>query len=149
MKTSECNSDAICFKYPEFECLSGWNSIIESVILCIDRHIKRMKNHPGYGEDIALSNRPGDFEISQVKEKNGGLRIYCYNADEYIDGVIALAEAMAHRTCEVTGDPGSLHQLDGYFRTVSERIAKENGYKSVSRDRRRQVGDASKEKKQS
>lgn len=43
---------------------------------------------------------------TQVKEKYGTLRFYVSHSDEFIDGVIAMAESMSTRTCETCGAPG-------------------------------------------
>jgi hypothetical protein len=40
---------------------------------------------------------------SQVKEKFGGLRFYHNGGDDYIDGMISLAEHLSSRICEVCG----------------------------------------------
>jgi len=39
----------------------------------------------------------------QVKEKFGGLRFYYSGGDDYIRGLVGMAEAMAYRTCEECG----------------------------------------------
>ena len=43
---------------------------------------------------------------SQVKEKYGTLRFYYAGGDEYVSGMVTLAEAMSLVTCERCGAPG-------------------------------------------
>lgn len=45
---------------------------------------------------------------TQVKEKYGTLRFYYNGGDEYIDGIVDMAESMSARTCETCGAPGKL-----------------------------------------
>ena len=41
----------------------------------------------------------------QVKEKFGGLRFYYRGGDEYISGLVRMAESMSYVTCEECGSP--------------------------------------------
>lgn len=43
---------------------------------------------------------------TQVKEKYAGLRFYYDGGDEYIQGLVDMAESMSLRTCEACGKPG-------------------------------------------
>lgn len=62
----------------------------------------------------------------QVKEKFAGLRFYCYGGDEHTRGLVAMAEAMSYRTCEVCGAPGRVYH-DGWHTTLCETHAREQG----------------------
>lgn len=44
--------------------------------------------------------------LDQVKEKFGTLRFYYSGGDEYISGMVTMAEAMSGTTCESCGNPG-------------------------------------------
>jgi hypothetical protein len=46
--------------------------------------------------------------LDQVKEKFGTLRFYYTGGDEYIRGMVTMAEAMSGTTCEECGNPGQL-----------------------------------------
>jgi hypothetical protein len=50
------------------------------------------------------------FEILQVKEKFGGLRIYVNHADDAIRQRIEAAEQESFHTCEICGQPGKLRE---------------------------------------
>ena len=45
--------------------------------------------------------------VQQVKEKFGTLRFYYQGGDEYIAGLVAMAESMSACTCEQCGVPGT------------------------------------------
>jgi hypothetical protein len=53
----------------------------------------------------------------QVKEKFGGLRFYYRGGDEYIAGLVAMAQSMSYITCEVCGSPGKRNGGD-WIRTL-------------------------------
>ena len=55
--------------------------------------------------------------LDQVKEKFGTLRFYYTGGDEYISGMVTMAEAMSGCTCEGCGNPGDRHG-GGWVRTL-------------------------------
>jgi len=77
-------------------------------------------------EDIKRKNyRPlpdllPQLEFTQVKEKYGGLRAYTTYVDDYIDGVINMAESMSYVTCEVCGNPGEIRGSGWYYTACDE-----------------------------
>ena len=105
------------------ECDDGWFDIIDAALMTIHGHITSRNNqiqsnieyakdhdindpaYPEWRKDIELLEYP---QVQQIKEKFGGLRIYLSNEDDYIHGIINMAEAIAVRTCEVCGDYGKL-----------------------------------------
>ena len=52
------------------------------------------------------------FELAQVKEKFGTLRIYYNGGDQYIDGMVAMAERISSRICDVCGQPGIVRNIN-------------------------------------
>lgn len=75
-------------------------------------------------------------KIAQVKEKFGTLRFYYDGGDDTIRGMVEFAEYLSSKTCQETGNPGSLHvKSKGYawYATLSPKKAKELGYKQVSK----------------
>jgi hypothetical protein len=48
------------------------------------------------------------IRVSQIKEKFGGLRFYYSGGDDYIGGLVRMAESWAFTTCEVCGNPGEM-----------------------------------------
>ena len=125
--------------YWGFDCGDGWYNILETMCANIQGHINnRLEaiewtrkwnarvNDPDH-EWTAIFERkerpvpePVEQVVAiQVKEKFGGLRFYYNGGDEYIDGVVAMAESMSYRTCEVCGAPGTLSG-DRWVRTLCE-----------------------------
>lgn len=64
------------------------------------------------------------IQFTQIKEKYGTLRLYTNHVDDYIDGVVAMAEIMSGCTCEVCGVPGKLTG-GGWYQTLCRRCAKQ------------------------
>ena len=111
------------FPLAYIECDDGWFDIIDAALMTIHGHITSRNNqiqsnieyakdhdindpaYPEWRKDIELLEYP---QVQQIKEKFGGLRIYLSNEDDYIFGIINMAEAMAARTCEVCGAKGHL-----------------------------------------
>jgi hypothetical protein len=58
----------------------------------------------------------------QVKEKFGTLRFYYSGGDEFVAGLVAMAESMSGVTCERCGTPGRLHGR-GWIKTLCEQHA--------------------------
>lgn len=55
--------------------------------------------------------------LDQVKEKFGTLRFYYTGGDDYIDGMVTMAESMSGVTCEECGLPGTQTQ-GGWIKTA-------------------------------
>lgn len=73
------------------------------------------------------------IQFTQVKEKFGTLRMYTNSYDDYIDGVIALAEMMSSVTCEVCGIPGR-QTKGGWVQTLCVRCAKQENRELYSEE---------------
>ncbi len=130
--------EALCKKYPEifrdrhgdmrttamcwgFECGDGWYHIIDAACAQI--------------ENRAYNNRLNGVKFApviatQVKEKYGTLRFYYTGGDEYLDGVVSMAETISAKTCETCGAPGELRE-GGWLKTLCDEHAKERGYENV------------------
>ena len=61
---------------------------------------------PAEGDDYEF------FRLSQVKEKYGGLEVYTWSCDDFVDGAVSVAENMSLKLCEKCGDPGQPNYLD-------------------------------------
>jgi len=109
-------------KSPQETCMAwgcehsdGWFNIIHALCRAISSHISRSKE-------------PIDFEFTQIKEKFGTLRVYTDGGDDYINGVIRMAEEMSALTCEVTGESGQMCRKGHWYRTLSRKQAELDGY---------------------
>ena len=56
---------------------------------------------------------------TQIKEKFGGLRFYYDGGDEYISGLVSMAESWAACSCETCGTPGERRE-GGWIRTLCD-----------------------------
>ena len=64
--------------------------------------------------------------VNQVKEKFGTLRFYYSGGDDYIDGLVAMAESMSAATCEECGAPGRVRH-GGWLRCLCDEHAQASG----------------------
>ena len=76
----------------------GWYNIVDMLCHAIKHHVewKQKKDEPVQ-----------QVEATQVKEKFGGLRFYYKGGDDYISGLVSMAEAMSEVTCAVCGSPAT------------------------------------------
>jgi len=96
------------------ECNIGWYNIISSVCYRIKQYEKNKKS----------DYYPVTFD--QIKEKWGGLRIYYIGGDDYIRGVVDMAEEMSYKICERCGCPGSPNK-QGWITTLCDNCRGKNG----------------------
>jgi hypothetical protein len=103
---------------------NGWYELLSSVCWCISQHEKnileriRVRNKHNTPNDQAdLDYSPVKFD--QVKEKFGGLRIYFTGGDDYVEGVIGMAEEYSYKVCEVCGNAGKPNK-GGWITTLCE-----------------------------
>jgi hypothetical protein len=121
--------------YPEqfknlkyLECDDGWYEILSRLCYIVNNRLDYKKR----------LNEPLEFFYwSQIKEKFGGLRAYCYGSDDFIKGAIDMAESMSCITCEVTGEKGKLRYkkfdedgqpIPAWVRTLCDNEATKQGY---------------------
>jgi hypothetical protein len=71
------------------------------------------------GDYRLVSDEISQVIVEQVKEKFGTLRFYYQGGDDYIDGLVAMAESMSGVTCEECGNPGESHS-GGWIRTLCQ-----------------------------
>lgn len=139
-KDRRASPDVTCM-YWGFRHGDGWFHIVDGLCQGIQSHIdNRIKqiidseswnkkvNDPNH-EWVAFVERK-EREIPkpvpqviavQVKEKFGGLRFYYTGGDDYINGMVRLAEIMSYRTCEKCGNIGEYKRRDrGYIQTLCD-----------------------------
>lgn len=89
-----------------FQCDAGWFPIIERYLVKVRALLDA---HPG-----------STYELRQVREKMGGLRLYAGASEAIHEAVFAAyraAEREADHTCEICGEPGRLVQIDRLYAT--------------------------------
>jgi hypothetical protein len=97
-----------------FDCGDGWFNILDQLMGNIQHHID-WKNKK---EEVVAQ-----VTLDQVKEKFGTLRFYYTGGDDYIDGMVTMAESMSGVTCEECGNPGK-RIGGGWVTTLCEEHAK-------------------------
>jgi hypothetical protein len=106
-----------------FDCGDGWYHIIRALCSNIQHHIdwRNRKNELDPNQPIVPQ-----VTVDQVKEKFGTLRFYYTGGDDYIDGLVSMAESMSGVTCEECGNSGSTLGR-GWLTTLCEKHAEEKG----------------------
>jgi hypothetical protein len=97
-------------KYGGFAVGKGWYPIIERLSASIQRHIEWKNKDSEVCPQVV---------VEQVKEKFGGLRFYYQGGDEYIAGLVSMAEEWADIACETCGGIGK-RRSGGWIRTLCD-----------------------------
>lgn len=121
-----------------FECGDGWAQLIDTTCFLIqqqhDNNLRSIRWAEAWNQDIldpdsdyyGREPRVVPEEIpqtvaTQIKEKFGTLRFYVNGGDDYIQGVIDMAEYMSAYICEVCGNKTKVaDQGGGWYATRCE-----------------------------
>jgi hypothetical protein len=133
-RNGDMKTTAMCWG---FEHGDGWYNIIDMLCANIQGHIDwqnkqreaLLESNP---HNVPLPNAVLQVVAEQVKEKFGTLRFYYQGGDDYIDGMVRMAESMTSVTCEECGAPGETHG-GGWVRTLCEQHEKERQEKYAER----------------
>ncbi len=71
--------------------------------------------------DKVYDAKPRSTHIIQVKEKFGGLRVYCGGSIPEFFAIIDQAEKESYEICEECGDPGKLREDLGWILTLCDK----------------------------
>ena len=96
--------------YGDFAVGKGWWPILDALCGQIQHHVN-WKNK--FGPVVP------QVTIAQIKEKFGGLRFYYDGGDDYISGLVSMAEAWATSSCETCGAPGKKRE-GGWIKTLCD-----------------------------
>lgn len=99
------------------ECDAGWYPILDALCSVLVAHAERVGHEPA--------------RFRQIKEKFGGLRAYADIEDDYERGALTAAERMSWHVCERSGQPGRLRVRRGYYLTLADDIAAQEGFSPV------------------
>lgn len=91
-----------------FEVGDGWYTIIDNMCSLIQSHIDWMEKKKTPIEQVI---------VTQVKEKFGDLRFYYDGGDDYISGIVRLAESMSSSMCEDCGSVAKTEKKNGWLST--------------------------------
>ena len=85
-------------------CGDGWYWLLDNLMDII--------KHYCHDNDVA------PIQITQIKEKFGGLRFYYNGGDDMIDGMAWLAEHMSYQVCEYCGTTENVGHTQGWLSTI-------------------------------
>ena len=108
-------------KYPRTQIKSKFWRVVLPKLNHLFRNQKMIyKPLNNFERKLKRENIPAPYvEIVQVKEKFGGLRFYINGGDDYIDGMIDLAETMSYKTCETCGSTKNVGRTTkGWISTI-------------------------------
>lgn len=98
-----------------FECGDGWYNILNLLMSNIQHHIDW--NNQNFEKGYTQYKQVPQVTLDQVKEKFGTLRFYYTGGDDYIRGLVSMAESMSAITCETCGNPGE-QTRGGWIKTT-------------------------------
>lgn len=95
-------------------CGNGWFNLIDELCGNIQNRLQNVnRNKPQ--KDYLIC------EAVQVKEKFGGLCFYIFGGDDYIDGLVSMAESMSYHICAECGNPSVKHENNrGWIYTLCQ-----------------------------
>ena len=96
--------------YGGFAVGAGWYPILEKLCANIQHHIDWQEKQ---GKDCP------QVIVEQIKEKFGGLRFYYQGGDDFIQGLVSMAETWADIACEECGGIGK-RRSGGWIRTLCD-----------------------------
>jgi hypothetical protein len=100
----------------------GWFDILSTLCWMIKQHEDNNKWQTEYKQkqDPSYVCNYNPVKFDQIKEKFGGLRIYFSGGDEYIEGLVSMAESFSYKICEVCGERGKPN-TKGWIHTLCEK----------------------------
>lgn len=113
------------------DCGNGWFDILSSLCWMIGQHEDNKRYQKEYNEkrnqeikdsmgiSIVDDNEYFPVKFDQIKEKYGGLRIYFSGGDDYVEGLVSMAEVISYKICEVCGNKGEPNK-GGWITTLCE-----------------------------
>lgn len=97
------------------ECGKGWYWLLDNLMSEITTYLKDNEHR-----DIPL------VRVTQIKEKFGGLRFYYDGGDDYVHGMVWLAEGLSYKICETCGSTEEVSQTGGWIKTICKKCLESN-----------------------
>ena len=118
-------------KSPMESCMSwgceignGWYELLNSVCWRIFQYEQNIADRVRIRTKNGKENDQSDLDyvpvkFDQIKEKFGGLRIYYSGGDDYVDGIVGMADEYSYKVCEVCGNAGKPNK-GGWISTLCD-----------------------------
>lgn len=101
---ADMKTTAMCWGFSHGD---GWFWLLDQLCNSIQSHI----------DNNSFRNIP-QVVASQVKEKYGYLNFYFSGGDDYIDGMVSLAEKMSMNICEECGSLENIGHTSGWIKCI-------------------------------
>ena len=130
--SKSCMESCMCWG---IECNDGWYELLSSICWRIFQHEENISERIAVRNKFDTPNDQSDLDyvpvkFDQIKEKFGGLRIYYSGGDDYVEGIISMAEEYSYKVCEVCGNSGKPNK-GGWITTLCDSCRnKSNGSNS-------------------
>jgi len=105
---------------------SGWLPIIDKLCGAIQDYI----DNTSIIID-GVKSSPEQITCIQMKEKYGGLRFYYVGGDDFISGMVRMAEFLCHNTCEDCGSNQDLGVTSGWITVLCRDCVVKNGDRAM------------------
>ena len=93
-------------------CGDGWYTLIDELCGEIQNRVRNVNRNKPKDDHLVC-------EAVQVKEKFGGLCFYVLGGDDYIDGLISMAESMSYNVCSECSKPADRNEKNrGWIYTL-------------------------------
>lgn len=96
-----------------FECGDGWFMLLDELMGNIVNHLENKNKF-----NLREGKQELTINITQIKEKFGGLRFYYNGGDDYIDGMVRMAESLSYKICEYCGTTKNIGYTKGWITTI-------------------------------
>ena len=108
-----------------FEVGDGWYNVIDRLCSNIQNHIdwrneQRKSLLESNPHNMSVPDAVHQVVATQIKEKFGTLSFYYSGGDDYIDGMVRMAESMSAVTCEQCGASGRLRGSCWFYTACDE-----------------------------
>lgn len=105
----------------------GWLSIIDKLCGAIQSYVDNTTRYIN-----GNPTNPPQPTLTQMKEKFGGLRFYMEDSDDYVEGMIRMAEYMCDNTCQDCGTEENLGVTSGWISVLCRNCVIGNGDRAMA-----------------
>ena len=105
----------------------GWLLIIDKLCGAIQHYVDNTTRYIN-----GNPTKPTQPTLTQMKEKFGSLRFYMEGSDDYVEGMISMAEYMCDNTCQECGAENDLGVTSGWISVLCRNCVIANGDRAMA-----------------